>query len=92
VGWWNASVTGRDENFKAEEEAQNRRDAAPADPPRFARLKAIHPKPIPDATAARGIAVLHLQYQEKQVDPGLLRQITAKANTVEKAEGFAMLF
>ena len=83
--WWNANVTGRDEDFKAKEEAQNRLDAALADPARFARLKAIKAKPIPDPTVAREVAVLYLQYLEKQVDPGLLRQITAKANAIEKA-------
>ena len=33
---------------------------------------------------ARQIAVLYLLYLEKQVDPELLRQITAKANAIEK--------
>jgi peptidyl-dipeptidase A len=34
---------------------------------------------------ARQIDLLYLQYLEKQVDPELLKQITAKANMVEKA-------
>src|SRR5262249_53947053 len=36
-------------------------------------------------TVAREIAVLYLQYLEKQVDPELLKKITAKANAVEQA-------
>ncbi len=83
--WWNANVTGRDEDFKAKEEAQNRFDAALSDRERFARLKAIREKPIADPTVAREIAVLYLIYLEKQVDPVLLRRITAKANAIEKA-------
>ena len=83
--WWNANVTGRDEDFKAKEEAQNRFDAVLSDRERFARLKAIHEKPIADPTVAREIAVLYLIYLEKQVDPVLLRRITAKANAIEKA-------
>src|SRR5436190_994969 len=82
---WTANVTGRDEDFKAKEEAQNRLDAALADRQRFARLKAIKDRPIPDPTLARQIAVLYLLYLEKQVDPELLRRITAKANAIEKA-------
>ena len=83
--WWNANVTGRDEDFKAKEEAQNRFDAAISDRERFARLKSIHEKSIADPTVAREIAVLYLIYLEKQVDPVLLRRITAKANAIEKA-------
>jgi peptidyl-dipeptidase A len=83
--WWNANVSGRDQDFKAKEEAQNRLDAALADHARFARLKAIKESPVGDPTVAREIAVLYLQYLEKQVDPELLRKITAKANSIEQA-------
>ena len=31
LAWWNANVSGRDEDFKAKEEAQNKLDAALAD-------------------------------------------------------------
>ena len=34
---------------------------------------------------ARQIDVLYLLYLEKQVDPELLKQITARANAIEKA-------
>ena len=34
---------------------------------------------------ARTIQVLYLQYLDKQVDPGLMRRMTAKANAIEKA-------
>ena len=34
---------------------------------------------------ARTIQVLYLQYLEKQVDPALMKRMTAKANTIEKA-------
>lgn len=48
LAWWNANITGRDEDFKAKEESQNRLDAALADRDRFARLKAIKEGPIRD--------------------------------------------
>ena len=40
---------------------------------------------IDDPLLARQIDVLYLAYLEKQVDPELLKKITAKANAVEKA-------
>ena len=72
-------------DFKAKEDAQNRLDAALADHARFDRLKAIKSAKLAEPTLARQIDVLYLLYLEKQVDPELLKQITAKANAIEKA-------
>ena len=89
LAWWRANVSGSDEEFKAKEEAQNRLDAALADRARFAELKKIKAELAPsrqsDETVAREIDVLYLQYLEKQVDPELLKKMTARANAVEKA-------
>ena len=88
LAWWNANVTGKDEDFAAKEDAQNRLDAALADKARFAALKAIKQLrdkgEIEDKTLARSIDVLYLMYLEKQVDPALLKKISAKANAVEQ--------
>jgi len=85
LAWWNANVSGKDEDFAAKEEAQNRLDAALADPRRFAELKALKGAKLDDPLLARQVEVLYLTYLEKQVDPALLRKITAKANAIEKA-------
>jgi peptidyl-dipeptidase A len=85
LAWWNANISGKDEDFQAKEEAQNRLDAALADPARFSEVKALTQAKLDDPLLARQVAVLYLQYLEKQVDPALLRKITAKANAVEKA-------
>ncbi len=85
LAWWNANVSGRDQDFQAKEEAQNKLDAALADHEKFARVKALKESSIADPILARQIAVLYLLYLEKQVDPELLRQITAKANAIEKS-------
>jgi peptidyl-dipeptidase A len=86
--WWDANVSGKDEDFKRKEEAQNRVDEALADREAFAELKAIKEVKdkggIDDKVLARSVEVLYLQYLEKQVDPSLLKQITAKANAVEQ--------
>ncbi|MBI2823296.1 MAG: M2 family metallopeptidase [Planctomycetia bacterium] len=83
--WWNANTTGKDEDFAAKVEAQNKLDQALADSRRFAELKSIKASPIADPLVKRQIDILYLIYLEKQVDPALLKRITAKANEIEKA-------
>jgi peptidyl-dipeptidase A len=83
--WWTANTTGRDEDFAAKVDAQNALDRALADPKRFAELKAVKAAKITDPLVRRQIDILYLIYLEKQVDPELLKRITAKANDIEKA-------
>ncbi len=85
LAWWNANVSGKDEDFKAKEQAQNQLDQALAHRDRFAELKAIREAKPADATLQRQIDVLYLAYLEKQVDPELLKRITSKANAIEQA-------
>ncbi len=82
--WWDANTTGKEEFFKAKEEAQNALDAALANQGQFARIQAVAGR-CQDPLLARQIALLRLQYLEKQVDPDLLKAMTAKANAIEKA-------
>src|SRR5262249_21187360 len=85
LAWWVANTTGKDEDFKRKEEAQNKVDAALADPARFRELKALKDQGgIDDPVTARAIDVLYLTYLEKQVDPELLKKMVAKSNAVEK--------
>jgi peptidyl-dipeptidase A len=85
LAWWQANVSGQDEDFRAKEAAQNRLDEALADRERFARLKAIRDGQPADPLVKRQIDVLYLAYLEKQVDPELLKRITSKANAIEQA-------
>ena len=85
TAWWNANTSGKDEDFAAKEEAQNRLDQALADSKRFAELKSLRESKLSDPIVARQIAVLYLMYLEKQVPAELLRQITSKSNAIEKA-------
>src|SRR5437868_1247304 len=76
LAWWNANVSGRDEDFKEREKAQNRIDEALSNPTAFAEVKEIKTKGgVNDPIVAREIDLLYLQYLEKQVDPSLLKQI-----------------
>ena len=87
VAWWNANVSGKDEDFKKKEETQNRIDEALADRKAFAELKDLHDKSkdIDDKVLARAIDVLYRTYLEKQVDTDLLKKMVARSNSVEKA-------
>src|ERR1043166_2901892 len=85
LAWWLANISGKDEDFKKKEEAQNRLDAVLAETEPFAKLKQLKQTPPKDPILAREIEVLYLQYLEKQVDKDLLKQMTAKSNAVEQA-------
>jgi peptidyl-dipeptidase A len=87
--WWDANISGKDEDFKRKEELQNKIDAVLSDAKIFARLKELKAARdagrLADPLLVRQIDLLYLQYLEKQVPPELLRKITAKANAVEQA-------
>jgi peptidyl-dipeptidase A len=86
LAWWKANTTGKDEDFQEKERAQNRIDEALADTARFQELKDIKKEGgISDPILAREIELLYLTYLEKQVDPALLKKMTALSNKVEKA-------
>jgi peptidyl-dipeptidase A len=85
LAWWKANTTGQDADFAAKVEAQNRYDATLANAGRFAELKALEQAEIKDPILDRQINVLYRIYLEKQVDPELLKRITAKANEIEQA-------
>lgn len=88
IAWWDANVSGKDEDFVRKEAAQNAIDAALAERGVFAELKQLKEFSkegmIDDKHVARSIDVLYLMYLEKQVDAELLKAIVAKANAVEK--------
>jgi peptidyl-dipeptidase A len=83
--WWKANTTGDDRDFAAKEEAQNQLDGALSSADRFAELKALKEAKLSDPLAARQIAVLYLQYLEKQVPEELLKKISARSNAIEKS-------
>lgn len=82
--WWDANVSGKDEDYQRKQEAETRLDVKLSEPGPFAELKAIHEHPIHDPLVARQIAVVYLQYLGRQVPPELLTKILAISNSVEK--------
>ncbi len=83
--WWEANTTGSDAAFRKKEEIETRLSLLLANRETFAELKAIKQQPIGDPLVARQIAVLYLQYLGRQIDPELIREMTARSNAVEKA-------
>src|SRR5438105_11761425 len=84
--WWDANISGKAEDFKRKEEAQNRIDEALVDAKAFQEIKNIKDQgQIDDPIVARCIEVIYLTYLEKQVDRALLKRMVAKSNAVEKA-------
>ena len=85
LAWWDANTTGKDEDFARKEQAENQLNAALGDRSTFEQLKSLRETKLEDPVLQRQIEVLYLRYLEKQVDPELLRQMTAKANQIEQA-------
>jgi peptidyl-dipeptidase A len=83
--WWQANLTGNEDDFRKKQEAETQLDLYLSDHTRFADLKAIKEGRPSDPLLARQIAILHLQYLPKQVDPELLKRILEKSNAVERA-------
>jgi len=83
--WWAANTTGSDEAFRKKEEIETRLDLLRANRETFAELKAIHAQPIRDPLVARQIAVLYLDYLGCQIEPELIKEMSARSNAVEKA-------
>ncbi len=83
--WWAANISGRPEDFAEKERTQNRIDLALSDPKKFQAVKEIKTAGgISDKLLTREIDLLYLAYLEKQVDPELLKKITALGNKVEQ--------
>jgi peptidyl-dipeptidase A len=86
LAWWNANISGKDEDFQKKIDTQIKIDEALANKDAFAKVKALknESKEIDDAVLRRAIEVLYLTYLEKQVDTDLLKKMVEKANAVEK--------
>src|SRR5437764_14354036 len=72
IAWWDANISGQDEDFKRKEDSQNKIDAALSDRAAFAELKELKAAKdedeLHDKVLAREIEGRYLQYLEQQVD------------------------
>lgn len=83
--WWTASISGKEEDFRKKQAAEEKLDLCLADPQRFAELKAIRQSGVSDPLLARQIDVLYRQYLSRQIPPELLKKILAKENAAQRA-------
>jgi peptidyl-dipeptidase A len=83
--FWDANVTGKEEDFRKKQEAEEKLELRLSDPAQFAELNAIKQGGVSDPLLAREVTVLYLEYLAKQVDPNLLKEMLAKSNAVERA-------
>ncbi|MBM4068955.1 MAG: M2 family metallopeptidase [Planctomycetes bacterium] len=82
--WWDANITGKDEDYKRKEEAQNKIDAVLSDKAAFAEIKFVKEAGIDNPIVRRAVDVIYLIYLEKQLEPELLKKMTALGNSIEK--------
>ncbi|MBI3664767.1 MAG: M3 family oligoendopeptidase [Acidobacteria bacterium] len=85
LAWWQANISGKEEDFQAKEKAENALDQALSDPKAFAELKAIRERGgIRDEMVKRSIDLIYLKCLEKQVEPAVLQAMVAKSNAIDK--------
>jgi peptidyl-dipeptidase A len=84
--WWDANISGKDEDYKLKTDAEKKIDEALSDKAAFAKVKALKDsaKDIDDPVVRRAIEVIYLTYLGKQVDPELLKKMTELSNAVEQ--------
>lgn len=87
AAWWNANISGSDEDFQKKVDTQNKIDEALANPETFKEIQTLknNLKSIDDPVLARAVGVVYLTYLEKQVDADLLRKMVQLSNKIEKA-------
>jgi peptidyl-dipeptidase A len=83
--WWDANITGKDEDFKRQVEAQNKLDEFLSQTEAFAEVKALKRSGgIDDPVIKRAIDIVYLKYLEKQVEPDLLRNMSERSSKVDQ--------
>ena len=85
IAYWNAALSGKDEDYKKSEELQNQLVKIYASKDDFAKLKKIKDSgEIKDTLLKRQMDVLYLQYLGNQVDTLLLGEVIKMQSAVEK--------
>ncbi len=85
LAYWNASITGSDEDYKKSLEAELAVNKVLADTALFARVKKIRQSgKLTDSLQIRQIEKIYAEMLPKQVDTNLSRQISELQNKIEK--------
>ena len=83
--WWNAAVTGEEEEYARLEEARNRIDALFRDPERFEALVAAREEGSEDPIEARVVELLYLEALPRQTEAGLAERMNRLATEIERS-------
>ena len=88
LAYWNASLTGKEEDFKKVAELQNKLTAIFSNKEDFNKLKKIHSsKGIQDSLKKRELEILYLSFLGNQADTAKLNAINNAQNSVEQKYG-----
>lgn len=85
IAYFNASISGKEEDFKKMLDLQNKMNAVYSNKDDFAVLKKIkESKVIKDEVLARQLEVMYNMYLGNQVDTAMLNQISTMQNQIEQ--------
>jgi len=88
LAYWNASISGKKEDFSKNEELQNKWNSIFADKEAYAKLKKIiSSNEVKDENLKREMTVLNNFYLGNQVDTAKLFAVTKMQNTIEQKFG-----
>lgn len=88
LAYWNASLTGKKEDFEKNAELMNKYDAIFADKASFEKIKKFKESgEIKDEILKREVVVLFNLFQQKQADTSKLNAINGMQNMIEQKYG-----
>ncbi|MBI5404076.1 MAG: M2 family metallopeptidase [Ignavibacteriae bacterium] len=88
LAYWNASLTGKKEDFEKNAELMNKYDAIFADKASFEKIKKFKESgEIKDEILKREVVVLYNLFQQKQADTSKLNAINGMQNMIEQKYG-----
>lgn len=82
--WWDAAVTGRDNDYRRLEEMRNRVDRLYRDPKLFDELSRAREAPTGGPEETRTTELLYLEALPRQVDAGLSERINRLSTRIER--------
>ena len=84
LAWWEASISGKDEDFQKRKDAENKLVELHSDVKVFAEIKALRSAPITDPVLKRRLEITYYNFLPYQADPELSKQIVSLEADVEQ--------
>ena len=77
LAWWDASISGEDEDFQRRKDAENKLVELHGDRAVFARIKSLRAGPISDPVVKRQLDVMYYNFLPYQANPELSKRIVS---------------